>query len=206
MKPPTAPTREDRLPLSTILLYSAPVSGFGFMLFFTSMYLMKYSTDVLGIAPAAMGVILLVSRVWDGIPDPLAGFFSDGTRSRLGRRRPWMLAGAVPIGLLFVLMWSPPLSLEGGALTLYMGAVIVLFYSATTVFGMPHDSLGAELSTSYHERNRIFGFRRAFFGGGGARSDRVWCSVACGRPGMCRCSSPQDSGITTNSCLSSSFS
>ena len=163
MPPPPTPPAE-RLPLKTILVYCAPSAGFGFMFFFTSMYLMKYATDVLAIAPAAMGVIFLVSRVWDGISDPLAGYLSDRTRTRLGRRRPWMLIGAPPACLLFVLMWAPPRGLESEQLVLWMGAVIVLFYSAMTVFGMPHDSLGAELTDDYHDRNRLFGIRRAFFG------------------------------------------
>jgi GPH family glycoside/pentoside/hexuronide:cation symporter len=162
--PRAEPAVAQRLALSTIVLYSAPISGLGFMFLFTSMYLMKYATDVLGIAPAAMGLIFLVSRVWDGISDPLAGFLSDRTQTRWGRRRPWLFVGALPVGILFALMWNPPTALEGGDRVLWMGAAVVLFYSATTVFGMPHDSLGAELSTSYLERNRVFGVKRAFFG------------------------------------------
>jgi len=124
------------------------------------MYLMKFSTDVLGIAPAAMGIIFLVSRVWDAVSDPIAGHLSDNTRTRLGRRRPWLIAGALPVGAIFVLIWSPPDSLGPEGLTLWMGATILLWYTGLTVFNMPHDSLGAELSTSYRERNRIFGIRR----------------------------------------------
>ena len=74
--------------LRTLLLFSAPVAGQGFMLMLISLYLMKYSTDVLGLAPAAMGGIFLVSRVWDAVSDPLVGIWSDRTTTRLGRRRP----------------------------------------------------------------------------------------------------------------------
>jgi hypothetical protein len=63
---------EERLPLSTIAIWAAPCAGTGFMFFLTSMYLMKFSTDVLGIAPAAMGIIFLVSRVWDAVSDPIS--------------------------------------------------------------------------------------------------------------------------------------
>jgi GPH family glycoside/pentoside/hexuronide:cation symporter len=156
-----------RLPWSTLLTFSAPMLGIGFMGMLTGMYLMKFSTDVLGISPAAMGVIFFVSRIWDAISDPLVGFLSDRTRSRLGRRRPWMIAGALPVGILFVLMWTPP-ELSAGALPVWMGVMVVLFYTATTVFGMPHDSLGAELSTDYHDRTRIFAVRRIAFGFGAA--------------------------------------
>jgi GPH family glycoside/pentoside/hexuronide:cation symporter len=141
----------SRLPLSTLLTM------------LTSMYLMKFSTDVLGISPAAMGMVFFVSRIWDAISDPVAGFLSDRTRTRLGRRRPWMIAGAAPVGLVFVLMWTPP-ELGASMLPIWMGVMVVLFYTATTVFGMPHDSLGAELSTDYHDRTRIFAVRRIAFG------------------------------------------
>ncbi len=136
---------EPALPLARILTYAAPSLGSGFIMMFLGLYLMKYATDVLLISPAAMGTIFLISRIWDGISDPLAGYLSDRTRTRIGRRRPWMLAGAVPVGACFVAMVAPP-SLSGTELTWWMGGAVVLFYTAFTVFSMPHDALGAELS------------------------------------------------------------
>ncbi len=155
-----------RLASATILLFAAPALGQGFMFLLTGMYLLKFSTDVLGIAPGVMGVIFFVSRVWDAVSDPLAGYLSDRTRSRIGRRRPWMIAGALPVGLVFCAMWAPPARLEGDMLSLWMGIAIVLFYTGMTVFNIPHDSLAAELSDSYEDRTRIFGIRRACFGVG----------------------------------------
>jgi GPH family glycoside/pentoside/hexuronide:cation symporter len=148
------------------VLYALPISGAGFMFFLTSSYLIKFSTDVLGIAPATMGAIFLISRIWDAISDPLAGYLSDRTRTRIGRRRPWMFAGAVPVGIVFALMWGPPRWLTAETIVLWTGTMVVLFYTGMTVFMMPHDSLGAELSTDYHDRNRLFGVRRACFGVG----------------------------------------
>ncbi len=159
-----ADTRTARMPLRTVLSFSLPVAGEGFMQMLMSLYLLKYTTDVLGLAPVAMGGILLVSRVWDAVSDPLVGFWSDRTRHRLGRRRPWMLAAAIPVGLTFALMWSAPASLSRTELTLWVGAAVLLFYSCRTAFGVPHDSLAAELTTDYHDRNRLFGIRRGFFG------------------------------------------
>ena len=160
-----AEPKSDRLPISKILLFSAPSTGQGFMFLFTGMYLLKFSTDVLGIAPGVMGLLFFLSRVWDAVSDPLAGYLSDRTRSRWGRRRPWLAAGAIPVGLVFYAMWAPPIErLAGGWLSLWMGAAIILFYTGMTVFNMPYDSLGAELTDNYEDRNRIFGIRRAFFG------------------------------------------
>ena len=166
---------DDHVPLSTILTYASPAVGVGFMFFLVNMYLMKFSTDVLLIAPGVMGLIFGISRIWDGVSDPLAGYLSDRTRTRLGRRRPWMLASLVPIVLVFIMVWTPPVALSGGALVLWMAVGIIGFYTAMTIFGVPHTSLGAELSLDYDGRNRVFGWRHiclmagAFLAVGGMR-------------------------------------
>ncbi len=152
------------LPFSTILLYATPMSGLGFMEILFAMYLMKFSTDVLAVSPAAMGLIFLVARICGALSDPIAGFLSDRTRTRLGRRRPWLLATALPLAAVFALMWSPPAALGPRELTLWMGALVILFQMGMNVYFMPHDALGAELSDDYHDRNRIFGTRRVLFG------------------------------------------
>src|SRR5262249_45361487 len=119
-----------RLPLSSIVLYAAPTAGVGFMDVFASLYLMKFSTDVLGIAPATMGVIFLVSRIVGAVSDPIAGFLSDRTRSRLGRRRPWLLGIALPLAIVFACLWSPPARLAPAKLALWMGVCVVLYQAA----------------------------------------------------------------------------
>jgi GPH family glycoside/pentoside/hexuronide:cation symporter len=150
---------DTRLRLGVILDYTAPTVGIGFMFLLVNLYLMKFSTDVLLIAPGAMGLIFGISRIWDAISDPVAGYLSDRTQTRLGRRRPWLLAGTVPIVGVFVLLWSPPSSLEGSALTAWMAVMVFAFYTSMTIFIVPHTSLGAELTDNYHDRTRIFGVR-----------------------------------------------
>ena len=90
------------VPLSTVVVYSLPAVSLGFMGALVSIYLLKFSTDVLLIAPGLMGALFGFSKLWDAVSDPLAGYWSDRTRSQLGRRRPWMIAGAAPLGLAFV--------------------------------------------------------------------------------------------------------
>ena len=150
----------DRLPLGAIAVYSLPPLGLGFMFMLVSLLLLKFSTDVLLIAPAAMGTIFMVSRLWDAVSDPLAGYLSDRTTSRFGRRRPFMAVSAIPIGLTFWMMWSPPAGLEGGGLVAWMAVAVLGFYSAMTLMIVPHTSLGAELTTNYHDRTRVFGVRQ----------------------------------------------
>ena len=148
-----------RLRWGTILTYNIPTVGIGYMFLLVNIYLMKFATDVLLIAPVAMGLIFGISRLWDAVTDPLAGYFSDRTRTRLGRRRPWILASALPIGVAFSMLWSPPVGLGEQALVLWMAIGVFLFYSSMTIVIVPHTSLGAELTESYHERTRLFGVR-----------------------------------------------
>jgi GPH family glycoside/pentoside/hexuronide:cation symporter len=157
---------EARIPLGTILTWASPALAVGAMFFLVNLYLMKFSTDVLLIAPGAMGVIFGISRIWDAISDPLAGYLSDKTRSRFGRRRPWLLAAIVPGVLVFLMVWNPPATLSGFGLIAWMAAGIFGFYTAMTIFSVPHASLGAELSTNYDDRNRIFGWRQIAFNSG----------------------------------------
>ena len=147
--------------LKTMILYGLPPVGAGYMFCIVSLYVMKFSTDVLLIAPAVMGLIFGISRFWDAISDPLVGYLSDKTNSRWGRRRPWLFWSVIPVFVSFWMVTAPPESLTGMLLILWMGAGVILFYSAQTMFIVPHMSLGAELSDDYHERNKIFGARHA---------------------------------------------
>jgi GPH family glycoside/pentoside/hexuronide:cation symporter len=149
--------REERVPTTSILIYSSPVLGVFMASMLVNFYLLKFSTDVLLIAPATIGFLLLLARVWDAVTDPAAGWLSDRTNTPLGRRRPWFLGSALPLGGSIVMLWSPPADLEGTALTLWIGAAILLFYTAYTAFRVPHIAMGAELSRGYHDRTRVFG-------------------------------------------------
>jgi GPH family glycoside/pentoside/hexuronide:cation symporter len=155
-----------RLSRTALLGYAAPGLGFGFMTLMFSTWFMKYATDVLAIPAATIGAILLLSRAWDAVADPVAGYLSDRTHTRFGRRRPWLVAGAGPLALGFALAWSPPLGLAPAALAWWTGAAVLLMFTGLTICRMPHEALAAELSRDYHERNRVFGVKRALFGVG----------------------------------------
>ena len=152
-----------RVSWGTILAFGAPGLGAGYMYLFLSIYVMKYSTDVLLIAPVVMGLIFCVSRFWDAISEPLVGYLSDRTTSRLGRRRIWILASSVPIAGTFYMVFAAPIDLSQTELNWWMAVAIIGFYSAMTLFFVPHMALGAELTDNYHERSRLFGFRHIAF-------------------------------------------
>ncbi|MES0488733.1 MAG: MFS transporter [Leptospirales bacterium] len=144
-------------PISRKLLffYGLPMTGASMLNFLTGTYLMKYATDVLFIGSLTMGMIFLGARIWDAINDPICGYLSDHTTSRMGRRRLWIAASAIPTGVLFYFLWTPAENYK----ILWMIIAIPVFYTALTAFYIPHYSLGAELSADYHDRNRIYGNR-----------------------------------------------
>jgi len=139
-----------------LLAFALPGLGVGTLFFLLSMFLLPFASEVLGTGTALLSGFILLARLWDGISDPLAGHYSDRTRSRLGRRRPWMLAAIVPIAFASWMLWVPPPALGGRALELWLGAWVIAFYTATTLFYVPYQSLGAELSPDPHETTRVF--------------------------------------------------
>jgi GPH family glycoside/pentoside/hexuronide:cation symporter len=160
---PAPASPRERVPLATVLAWGPPILAASAALFFIQFFFLKFATDVLLMAPASVGIIFALGRTWDAVSDPIVGTWSDRTRTRLGRRRPWMLAG-VPLLVAAVLMtWMPPASLGGGALVAWVAVSLFLFYTAFTCYIIPHQSLGAELTTDHHDRSRVFGVQSASF-------------------------------------------
>jgi len=158
-----AENSKGSLATGDMLKFGQTYTGVGFLTFIISIYLMKYTTDVLGMAPALIGSILALTRIWDAVSDPLVGALSDQTKSKMGRRRPWILASCIPLAIAFVMIWSPPAGLTGTSLTTWMSVAIIAYFTATTILNIPLASWGAELSESYTERTKLFGFRHGFF-------------------------------------------
>lgn len=157
-----SPDASNRLPLSTFIAYGLPRFGMSLVALVGSLYLANFGTDVLLIAPGVMGVILTAGRLWDGITDPLAGYLSDRTRSRFGRRRSWLYASALPMMLAVILVWSPPAELSGIWIVVWVAAAVILYETVQDVFLIPYGALGVELSESYHERTRVFSWQHLF--------------------------------------------
>lgn len=148
----------EHLRVGVIWAYSLPRIAFGIMGALFATYFMKFSTDVLLIAPAAIGSLIAASRLWDAVSDPLAGYLSDRTNSRFGRRRSWMFIAAVPMGMALFMLWSPPPFLGGIAMVVWMGFALLIYETASTAFFVPHGAIGVELTPNYHERTRLFGY------------------------------------------------
>jgi GPH family glycoside/pentoside/hexuronide:cation symporter len=111
----------------------------------------------LGMNPALVGLVSAIPRLTDAFTDPLVGFISDNTRSRWGRRRPYIFVGAIAVGIVFAILWQLP---PGKSESFYFWYFLVgsfIFYLAYTVFATPWVALGYELTPDYHERTRLMG-------------------------------------------------
>ena len=113
----------------------------------------------LGMNPALVGLLGALPRLTDAITDPLMGYISDNTRSRWGRRRPYIFCGAILVGIVFALLWQLPDNRSENYYFWYFLIGSFLFYLAYTVFVTPWVALGYELTPDYHERTRLMGFR-----------------------------------------------
>ena len=112
----------------------------------------------LGMDPVLVGIIGFVPRIFDAISDPMMGYISDNTRTKWGRRRPYILIGAILAGIIFALMWQLPLGhSESFYFWVFMTASI-FFFLAYTVYATPFVAFGYEMTPDYHERTRLHAF------------------------------------------------
>ena len=150
------------LPRLTKLLYGIGDTGFSLTSTIVGVYFAIFLTDVVGVTPAVAAIAIFVGRTWDYINDPLVGYISDRTRTRWGRRRPYLLFGSIPFGLAFTLLWWRP-PLEGTIpLAIYYAFVYVLFDTAATFAYMPFFALTPELTFDYDERTALSTYRMFF--------------------------------------------
>lgn len=125
----------------------------------SGLFLLFFLINILGVAPALAGLVLLFPKLWDVISDPIMGGISDITRSRMGRRRPYLLAASIPFGIIFFLMFLTPHYNSELAKALYVGLMFAIGCTVFTVFNVPYSSMVAEMSDDYNERMSITSFR-----------------------------------------------
>lgn len=152
----------ERLPQRSKIVYGVGDVGFSLTTTIVAAYFAIFLTDVVGIQPSVAAVAIFVGRSWDYLNDPLVGHISDRTRSRWGRRRPFLLFGALPFALAFSLLWLRPGWNNQIALVFYYALAYVLFDTAATFVYMPYFSLTPELTLDYDERTALTTCRMFF--------------------------------------------
>jgi glycoside/pentoside/hexuronide:cation symporter, GPH family len=139
--------------------YGVKDAGFG-------TFLLLFYNQVVGVPAATVGLVIMLALIIDAFVDPTVGFFSDRTRSKWGRRHPWMYGAALPIMLGWILLWNPPQASEPMILG-WLFVVAVLVRSAVSAYEVPSQAMAAELSGDYDERTRIMAYRYLFGWAGG---------------------------------------
>lgn len=161
MEKKNQPTAE-KLSFYRKLLFGVGDSTFSLYFTVVAFFYLFFLTDVVGIKPVLAGAVLFVGKAWDAFTDPMVGFFSDRTKSRLGRRRPFLLFGILPGAALFILIWQKfPIESQTLLFLTYTG-INLLFWTSFTILAIPYAALMPELSLDYDDRTSLISARMFF--------------------------------------------
>jgi Na+/melibiose symporter-like transporter len=150
--------RKRKVPLRTKLAYSSgtlneatvTAAGIATLIFYN---------QVLGVSPSLCGLAFMIVHIVDAVSDPLMGVLSDRLNTRWGRRHPAMLASAVPWTVSFYFLYQPISGLSETGLFVWLMVFMLLVRVSYTIFAVPHNALGAELTDDYHERTSVYGYK-----------------------------------------------
>ena len=150
---------EDRVPVGQKIAYGLGATNdvWGNWLY-GSMIWPVYNI-FLHVSPKLVGYVLMITRLVDAVSDPLFGWLSDNTRSKWGRRRPYILVGSILAGLTFPLLFFVGRDWSQMQYFVYMIVSSGIFITIVSCFNMPYQSLGSELTPDYNERTSVFSYR-----------------------------------------------
>lgn len=146
--------KKDYVTFSMARFAAAAITGL------TQGYLLIFYTAVMGIAPVTVGVMFLVAKIFDGFNDPIMGTIVDKTRTRWGKMRPYLIFGAIPFGIITILLFMPVTSLSASGKIIYMYVTYITYGLIGTIVGVPLDGLPALASPNNDERAKIVSISR----------------------------------------------
>lgn len=140
------------------------VCDLGGNLFFTAMgfWSLNYLTDTVALSAAAAGLAIMIGKFWDAVTDPMMGYISDRTRTKMGRRRPYILFGAIPLGLSMWYFFTNPHIANPVLLTVWATVALCALNTFYTIVNIPYSALTPELTQDYNERTSLNSFRFGF--------------------------------------------
>lgn len=181
----TAPAAR-RLPPRTTFSYGLGAVAYGIKDSGFGTFLLLFYNQVVGLDAATVGLVIMAALVLDAFIDPAIGALSDRTRSRWGRRHPWLYLSALPIALGWLALWNPPADLSPAAALAWLFVTAVAVRSAVSAYEVPSQALTPELTGDYDERTRITAYRYLFGWAGGLLmlllAYRVFLAPAPGYP------------------------
>jgi glycoside/pentoside/hexuronide:cation symporter, GPH family len=147
------------IPRRWVLGYATGDLGISIAYFALGFFFLYYLTDLVGIPPALAGTVVLIGKLWDGVNDPLIGVLADRTRATRGRKRVYLLFGAVPFGLSFVLLWWIPPGLAARPAALIAAVLLLLFATTYSLVGVPYQALVPVMTSDYDERTHLVAYK-----------------------------------------------
>jgi GPH family glycoside/pentoside/hexuronide:cation symporter len=154
----TTDAQSERLPWGRRIAYGLPAFALAVVGIPVYVHIPKFYTDVIGVNIAWVGSILLFVRIFDAFTDPFLGVVSDRTRTRFGRRRPYILVGGFCLALAMLLLFVPP-QLSAGQAKIWFTATLFALFLFWTVVTVPYEALGPEMTSDYNERTTLFAVR-----------------------------------------------
>ena len=150
--------RPQRLSTVSLVAYGLPSLPLATLILPAFIFLPTFYAETVGVSLSAVGLVLLLARLWDMLSDPIIGQLSDSVQTRWGRRRPWLVVGTPIVAVAVWFLFVPP----DGAGAMHLLVWSFLLYTGWTMVMLPMNAWGAELSVDYHERSRITAFRESF--------------------------------------------
>ena len=148
---------EDKVPLYQKIAYGmGVVSDHYANVMIAYIFFLPFFNDMLKVPASIVTFALALARIWDAFTDPLVGAISDKWKSKLGRRKPFIIVGALLTGLFFPIIWLASPDWEQNVIVTYLVISLLLFYSFYSIFSVPYESLGTELTANYKERTNVF--------------------------------------------------
>ncbi len=157
----TQETARPRIGLPTKLLYASGAIASSVKQRGLATFLLIFYNQVIGLPPATVGLVIMLTLFWDAVCDPTVGQVSDNFRSPWGRRHPFMYASAVPVALLFFMIWNPP-ALSDQLMAVYLLGCLLLIRLFDTFFELPALALAPELVSDYDKRTQLYSLRMFF--------------------------------------------
>ena len=161
--PETAAPGSYAVPMRLRVNFGAGALGMAIVLNTLGGILAPFMTNFLGISAAVVAVLLPASKLYDMVTDPLMGVISDRTRTRWGRRRPFLFVGGIVAATGFFLIFNPPMLDDSPALLdAWLLGALLLTYTGYTLFNIPYLAMPAEMTTHYHVRTSLMSWRTVF--------------------------------------------
>lgn len=152
----------EHLSRRTKLMYGVGDAGINMADTMVGLLFAIFLTDVVGLQPGLAAIALFLGRTSDYLNDPIIGYLSDRTRTRWGRRRPFILFGMLPFALAYMLLWWKPPFDSQIALAIYYSVAFILYDTTATILYMPYFAMTPELTSDYDERTTLTTYRMAF--------------------------------------------